>query len=128
MRQYDLSCLRVVFSLCLLIPKMLCGLDGEIAVAFLWVWVEPSCGIFDSFLASVIGMVFHMLIGYSATIFYRAGKPSDTWSNSWAELASPKLVVYKFSWVPTKFCLSWLRLFISVSDIVPHDVYHTAPW
>lgn len=85
-----------------------------------------SCGLFGSFLASVIGMVFHMLIGYSATIFYRAGKPSDTQSNSWAELASLKLVVYKFSEShPNSVCLGldfsslsltqFLMMFITLS-------------
>lgn len=80
----------------------------------------PSCGLFGSFLASVIGLVFHMLFGHPVTIFCRAGKLSHTWSNSWAELASPKLVFYEFSESQPKFCLSWLRLFISV--------WHSSLW
>ena len=114
---------------------MLCGPEGEIAADFLSVGGElaskhgPLCGLLGSLLTSVTGLLFHLLIGHPATIFCRAGKPSDTWSNSWTELASPKLVFYESSEsqpnsvrVGCGFSSQSLPLFLMMF------IYHSALW
>lgn len=111
------------FLLCLLIPKMPCGLEGEIAVVFLCVWME---GLDLSwalvwpfrFLVSLCDRSFVPSAHWpSCHHFHTAEKPDDTWTTSWAELACPQLSL--FLWilrVSIKFCLCpWIRLFTSAS-------------